>query len=174
MSIDQPISAMSDGRNLAKSETLDGQELKQLVEAGMTWLRTNQQIVNSLNVFPVPDGDTGTNMLLTMQAAYAEISRMGENNVGKMAHAVAQGALMGARGNSGVILSQIWRGFARGLDSLETMDGPALAHALSEARNTAYKGVVRPVEGTILTVIKDVAISAEKVVTETEKYPGNS
>ncbi len=166
MSIDQPISAMSDGRNLAKSETLDGQELKQLVEAGMTWLRTNQQIVNSLNVFPVPDGDTGTNMLLTMQAAYAEISRMGENNVGKMAHAVAQGALMGARGNSGVILSQIWRGFARGLDSLETMDGPALAHALSEARNTAYKGVVRPVEGTILTVIKDVAISAEKVVTE--------
>ncbi len=73
MSIDQSISAMSDGRNLAKSQAMDGQELKQLVEAGMTWLRTNQQIVNALNVFPVPDGDTGTNMLLTMQAAYAEI-----------------------------------------------------------------------------------------------------
>lgn len=168
MSIDQPVSAMSDGRNLAKSPIVDGQGLKQLVEAGMTWLRTNQQIVNSLNVFPVPDGDTGTNMLLTMQAAYAEIARSGEHNIGKMAHSVAQGALMGARGNSGVILSQIWRGFARGMDSHDTMDGRILAHALSEARSTAYKGVVRPVEGTILTVIKDVAISAEQVVNETE------
>ncbi len=168
MSIDQPISAMSDGRNLAKSETIDGQGLKQLVEAGMVWLRTNQQIVNALNVFPVPDGDTGTNMLLTMQAAYAEIARLGEDNVGKMAHAVAQGALMGARGNSGVILSQIWRGFARGLDSLDQMDGPAFSQALSEARSTAYKGVVRPVEGTILTVIKDIAASAEEIVPQTK------
>ncbi len=159
---------MSDGRSLAKNTTLDGQGLKQLVEAGMAWLKTNQQHVNALNVFPVPDGDTGTNMLLTMQAAYAEISRSGENNVGKMAHAVAQGALMGARGNSGVILSQLWRGFARGLDNLNTMDGPTLAHALAEARNTAYKGVVRPVEGTILTVAKDIASAAEKVVQETE------
>lgn len=168
MSIDQPISSMSDGRSLAKNQSLDGQELKQLVEAGMTWLRTNQQIVNALNVFPVPDGDTGTNMLLTMQAAFAEISRSGEHNVGKMAHSVAQGALMGARGNSGVILSQLWRGFARGLDNLERMDGPVLAHALAEARNTAYKGVVRPVEGTILTVAKDVASAAEKVVNDTK------
>lgn len=168
MSIDQSISAMSDGRNLAKNQAIDGQGLKQLVEAGMVWLRTNQQIVNALNVFPVPDGDTGTNMLLTMQAAYAEISRLGETNVGKMAHAVAQGALMGARGNSGVILSQIWRGFARGLDSLDSMDGHVLSTALAEARNTAYKGVVRPVEGTILTVIKDVAASAEQIVQETK------
>src|SRR5512133_2822522 len=168
MSSDQSISAMSDGRNLAKNQTLDGQGLKQLVEAGMAWLRTNQQIVNALNVFPVPDGDTGTNMLLTMQAAYAEISRSGENHIGKMAHAVAQGALMGARGNSGVILSQIWRGFARGLDNLDEMDGPIFSHALGEARNTAYKGVVRPVEGTILTVAKDVAAAAEQVVKETK------
>jgi DAK2 domain fusion protein YloV len=168
MSIDQSISAMSDGRNLAKNETIDGLSLKQLVEAGMVWLRTNQQIVNALNVFPVPDGDTGTNMLLTMQAAYAEIARLGENNIGKMAHAVAQGALMGARGNSGVILSQIWRGFARGLDSLDEMDGPVFSHALAEARSTAYKGVVRPVEGTILTVIKDVAASAEEIVLQTK------
>jgi DAK2 domain fusion protein YloV len=164
------LSAMSDGRSLAKNYSLDGQQLKQLVEAGMTWLRTNQQLVNSLNVFPVPDGDTGTNMLLTMQAAYAEIARSGERNVGKMAHAVAQGALMGARGNSGVILSQIWRGFARGLDSLDTMDGPTFAHALAEARNTAYKGVVRPVEGTILTVIKDTAAAAETAVKEHQEY----
>lgn len=161
MSIDQSISSMSDGRLLAKSQTLDGQGLKQLVEAGMVWLRTNQQVVNALNVFPVPDGDTGTNMLLTMQAAYAEIARSGESNAGRMAHAVAQGALMGARGNSGVILSQLWRGFARGLDSLETMNGQVFARALAEARNTAYKGVVRPVEGTILTVAKDVAAAAE-------------
>src|SRR5512133_289572 len=142
MSSDQSISAMSDGRNLAKNQTLDGQGLKQLVEAGMAWLRTNQQIVNALNVFPVPDGDTGTNMLLTMQAAYAEIARSGEHNVGKMAHSVAQGALMGARGNSGVILSQLWRGFARGLDNHESMDAALLSTALVEARNTAYKGVV--------------------------------
>lgn len=166
--MDSSISAMSDGRKLAQNRTLDGQGLKELIEAATTWLRTNQQMVNALNVFPVPDGDTGTNMLLTMQAAYAEIARSGENNIGKMAHAVAQGALMGARGNSGVILSQLWRGFARGLDSLETMDGPALARAMVEARNTAYKGVVRPVEGTILTVAKDTTAATESIVTTTE------
>src|SRR5512133_3061438 len=165
MSSDQSISAMSDGRNLAKNQTLDGQGLKQLVEAGMTWLRTNQQLVNALNVFPVPDGDTGTNMLLTMQAAYAEISRSGEQNIGKMAHAVAQGALMGARGNSGVILSQLWRGFARTLDNLETMDATTLVNALVEGRKTAYKGVVRPVEGTILTVAKDASAAGENALT---------
>ncbi len=156
-----------DGRALAMGEKLDGQGLKELLEASLTWLRTNQQLVNSLNVFPVPDGDTGTNMLLTMQAAYNEISKSGEVNVGKMAHSVAQGALMGARGNSGVILSQIWRGFARGLDSLESMDAPAFVRALAEARNTAYKGVVRPVEGTILTVTKDIASAADKKLGET-------
>src|SRR4030066_2378197 len=92
---------------------IDGQALKILIEAGLAWLRTNQQIVNSLNVFPVPDGDTGTNMVLTMQAAYDEIANSAEHNVGKLVHAVAHGALMGARGNSGGILSQLWRGFAR-------------------------------------------------------------
>ena len=167
MSIDQSFSAMPDGRSLTRNLTLDGQGLKQLVEAGMTWLKTNQQMVNSLNVFPVPDGDTGTNMLLTMQAAYAEVARSGETNVGKMAHAVAQGALMGARGNSGVILSQLWRGFARGLDNLDQMDSAILVSALAEARNTAYKGVVRPVEGTILTVAKDLATAAETIIPQT-------
>lgn len=142
---------------------IDGQTFKNMIEASLTWLKTNQQIVNSLNVFPVPDGDTGTNMLLTMQAAYNEIINSGENNIGKIAHSIAQGALMGARGNSGVILSQIWRGFARGLDSLESMDSEIFSRALIEAKNTAYKGVVRPVEGTILTVIKDVANSSLEV-----------
>ena len=156
----------SDPNQAARHEMLlnqpvDGQALKILVEAGLTWLRTNQQVVNALNVFPVPDGDTGTNMVLTMQAAYDEIVNSNERNFGKMTHAVAHGALMGARGNSGVILSQLWRGFARGVDSIETLDAPTLVHALNLARETAYKGVVRPVEGTILTVAKDLAAAAE-------------
>src|ERR1035437_7187291 len=150
-----------DGRQLANEELLDGQGLKALIEAGMTWIKTNQQTVNSLNVFPVPDGDTGTNMLLTMQAAFNEIQNSGERNIGKMAHAIAQGALLGARGNSGVILSQLWRGFARSVDNLEIMDAQNLVNALKEGRITAYKGVVRPVEGTILTVAKDISIAAE-------------
>lgn len=147
--------------------SFDGLALKELVEAGLTWLRTNQQTVNALNVFPVPDGDTGTNMLLTMTAAYNEISNLGHHHAGQMAAAVAQGALMGARGNSGVILSQLWRGFARALHGKEVIDAPTLAAAFAEARDTAYKGVVRPVEGTILTVAKDVAAEAERAAQET-------
>ena len=140
---------------------MDGQSLKRLVEAGLTWLRTNQQMVNALNVFPVPDGDTGTNMVLTMQSAYNEIGELGHRSVDDMAAAVSQGALMGARGNSGVILSQLWRGFSRGLRGQDVLDGPGLVKAFAEARDTAYKGVVRPVEGTILTVAKDIAAATE-------------
>lgn len=151
-----------------RKNPIDGQALKILIEAGLTWLRTNQQTVNALNVFPVPDGDTGINMVLTMQAAYDEIARSPERNFGKMAHAVAHGALMGARGNSGVILSQLWRGFARGVDSYEILDGPKLVQAFAEARDTAYKGVVRPVEGTILTVAKDIAEAAKQALSETQ------
>lgn len=146
-------------------QTINGKQFKQFIEAALRWLRSNQQLVNSLNVFPVPDGDTGTNMLLTMQAAYNEISGMEDENIGRIAKNVAQGALMGARGNSGVILSQILRGFARVLDNYPEMDALLLSHALSESRNTAYKGVVRPVEGTILTVIKDISIAVENSVT---------
>jgi hypothetical protein len=146
---------------------MNGQDLKALTLAGMTWLQTNQPTVNALNVFPVPDGDTGTNMSLTMQAAWKEIANSGEHSVGKIAHAIAHGALMGARGNSGVILSQIWRGFARALEHHEYLDAANLAHAMAVARDTAYKGVVRPVEGTILTVIKDVATAAELASRET-------
>jgi len=145
---------------LLRKKPIDGLALKKLVEAGLTWLRTNQQTVNALNVFPVPDGDTGTNMVLTMQAALDEIKNSPERNFGKMAHAVAHGALMGARGNSGVILSQLWRGFSRVVDEQEVLDGAAFISALAGARDTAYKGVVRPVEGTILTVSKDIATAA--------------
>jgi DAK2 domain fusion protein YloV len=155
-------------RELLKQRPIDGKALKHLIAASLAWLRTNQQLVNSLNVFPVPDGDTGTNMVLTMQAAYDEIADLPENNFGKMAHAIAHGALMGARGNSGVILSQIWRGFARAVDNKAVLDTPTLVKALNEARDTAYKGVVRPVEGTILTVAKDIASSAEEAVKDTD------
>jgi DAK2 domain fusion protein YloV len=148
--------------NSQKIISIGGQKLKKLIEVSLLWLKSNQQIVNSLNVFPVPDGDTGTNMLLTMQAAYNEVVNASEDNIGKMAKDVAQGALMGARGNSGVILSQILRGFARGLDSLPEMNAPVLVSALAEARNTAYKGVVRPFEGTILTVINDISVAARE------------
>jgi len=144
-----------------RKRPFDGQAVKRLVEAGLIWLRTNQQIVNALNVFPVPDGDTGTNMLLTMTSAYNEIKDSGEKHAGKMAALVAKGALMGARGNSGVILSQLWRGFSRGIQDNEIIDGPALAKGFLEARDTAYKGVVKPVEGTILTVAKELALAAE-------------
>jgi uncharacterized protein len=146
---------------------VDGQTLKKLIEAGLAWLRANQQLVNSLNVFPVPDGDTGTNMVLTMQSAYNEIDQQGYRGIGQMAAAVSQGALMGARGNSGVILSQLWRGFARALHDHETLNGPDLVHAFAEARDTAYKGVVRPVEGTILTVAKDAAAAAAQALQTT-------
>ena len=151
-----------------KSAPIDGQTLKKLVEAGLTWLRANHQTVNLLNVFPVPDGDTGTNMVLTMQSAYNEIGQLGHHGVGQMAAAVSQGALMGARGNSGVILSQLWRGFARALHNQEILDGPSLVRAFAEARDTAYKGVVRPVEGTILTVAKDTAAAAEEALRLTD------
>ena len=136
---------------------VDGQGLKRLVEASLLWLRYHQPGINALNVFPVPDGDTCTNMLLTMQGAWHEIEHSPEENVGKVAQMVAHGALMGARGNSGVILSQLWRGFARSLDSRPNFGAADLAHAMREASETAYKGVLKPVEGTILTVSRAVA-----------------
>lgn len=140
---------------------IDGQSFKRLIDAGLTWLRTNKDTVNALNVFPVPDGDTGTNMTLTLQAAWNEIKDSGTNHLGEMAALVSKGALMGARGNSGVITSQILRGFSRGVHDKAILDVAAIAKAFGEARDTAYKGVVRPVEGTILTVIKEVAIATE-------------
>jgi DAK2 domain fusion protein YloV len=150
---------------------IDGQLLKQLVFAGLTWLNTNQQTINALNVFPVPDGDTGTNMSLTMQAAFQEAAKVESANAGQVAHSVAHGALMGARGNSGVILSQIWRGIARSLDAKTEIDPATFAFAWQEARETAYKGVVRPVEGTILTVASDIASAAEQAHREGCQFP---
>ncbi len=139
----------------------NGRQLRKLAKAGLIWLEQNHQYVNSLNVFPVPDGDTGTNMLLTMRSAVARIEDDEEIHVGTVAAQLSQGALMGARGNSGVILSQIWRGLAKGLKNKETFDVHDLAVAFREASETAYNGVMRPVEGTILTVIREGAEEAE-------------
>jgi DAK2 domain fusion protein YloV len=138
----------------------NGRQLAKMAQAGLIWLERNRDHVNSLNVFPVPDGDTGTNMLLTMRSACARVADNEETGVGKVAAAIAQGALMGARGNSGVILSQIWRGLASGLAGKDVFNAPILAQALQLASDTAYKGVMRPVEGTILTVIREGAAEA--------------
>ena len=135
-----------------------------LTGSGMAWLRTNQKTVNALNVFPIPDGDTGTNMLLTMEAAAKEVESAGGRSIGKALHAFAYGAQMGSRGNSGVILSQLWRGFARALEGVDEMDAPAFVAGLAAARDTAYRGVGQPVEGTILTVSKQVAAAAEQAL----------
>jgi DAK2 domain fusion protein YloV len=140
---------------------LDGLRLRDLFMAGMVWLDRHHEIVNALNVFPVPDGDTGTNMLLTMRSAYKEITTESLQSAGEVCRAAAHGALMGARGNSGVILSQILRGFSRSLDGSVTISGPQFAEALAEGSRVAYKGVNRPVEGTILTVVREAAAAAE-------------
>ena len=146
---------------------INGHTAGWLIRAGMTWLRTNQATVNLLNVFPVPDGDTGTNMCLTMQSAWDEVAKLQDaSSIAEVVHAVAHGALMGARGNSGVILSQLWRGFSRALDKSVQMDAALFAHSLAEARDTAYRGVVRPVEGTILTVSKDIAEAADRALAQ--------
>jgi uncharacterized protein len=139
----------------------NGQQFRKLAHAALLWLEQNHRHVNELNVFPVPDGDTGTNMLLTMRSAYGRIADNSETHVGTMAKSLAHGALMGARGNSGVILSQIWRGLARTLQDKATFNSQDLAVALKEAADTAYSGVMRPVEGTILTVIKEAAAEGQ-------------
>ncbi len=143
---------------------VDGAGLLRSLRAGTDWLERNVAGVNALNVFPVPDGDTGTNMFLTMQSAYAAAAERGEGDgrsVGDVASRAAYGALMGARGNSGVILSQIFRGIAKALDGHVTLDGALLAAAFTEASTMAYKAVMKPVEGTLLTVSRGAAEAAE-------------
>jgi DAK2 domain fusion protein YloV len=142
---------------MKQAEKIDGQVLREMFAAATTWLEKNASDIDALNVFPVPDGDTGTNMLLTMRSCIEEAYRAPDHSASGVAKAMAKGALMGARGNSGVILSQIWRGFAQGLDDIDSFNGKELAAALLQASKTAYKGLSNPVEGTILTVAKDAA-----------------
>ncbi len=138
-------------------EKIDGQVLRDMFGAATTWLEKNASDIDALNVFPVPDGDTGTNMLLTMRSSIEEAFRAPDRSASSVAQAMAKGALMGARGNSGVILSQIWKGFAQGVADKDTVSGKDVAAALLQASKTAYKGLSNPVEGTILTVVKDAA-----------------
>ena len=140
----------------------DGQNLRLALHAAGKWLRGHAAVVNSLNVFPVPDGDTGTNMSLTMNSALGEIDRLSEQSASAVAQAMAHGALMGARGNSGVILSQILRGFGHGLDDKETFTVHDVAVASQMAYETALRGVIKPVEGTILTVMRESARAAQE------------
>ena len=140
---------------------LDGRALKPMIRASLSWLRQHQASINALNVFPVPDGDTGTNMALTMKSAWEEVADTEEAHAGRFMQQLSHGALMGARGNSGVILSQILRGLAYGIDGHSGLTVDLMARALRVAADTAYKGVVKPVEGTILTVIREVADYSE-------------
>lgn len=147
---------------------IGGQELRQLFAASTAWLERHAAYINSLNVFPVPDGDSGTNMLLTMQAALKEVHASPEHSAGAMLKALAHGALLGARGNSGVILSQIIRGFARAVEKKDTINASDFATALIEGARTAYKGVVKPVEGTILTVARESADAAAQAAAHSD------
>lgn len=145
-----------------KVNLITGQELREMFAAATAWLEKSASDIDDLNVFPVPDGDTGTNMLLTMRSSVEEAYRAPDHSAAGVAQALAKGALMGARGNSGVILSQIMRGIAEEIEEKENISGSDLAKALSRASKVAYKGLSNPTEGTILTVIKDASNSAIK------------
>nr|WP_210766804.1 DAK2 domain-containing protein [Streptococcus sp. NLN64] len=133
-----------------------------MVQAAATRLTNQAEYVNSLNVFPVPDGDTGTNMGMTIENGAKEVADKPAQTVAEAANIFAKGLLMGARGNSGVITSQLFRGFSQGVKDLEELDGAALAHAFQSGVEVAYKAVMKPVEGTILTVSRGAAIGAVK------------
>nr|WP_305147620.1 DAK2 domain-containing protein [Anoxybacillus gonensis] len=143
--------------------TLDGKRFAQMVLQGATHLANNAKTVDALNVFPVPDGDTGTNMNLSMTSGAKEVKNNVSDHIGKVASALAKGLLMGARGNSGVILSQLFRGFAKAVEQKSEINSKEFAAALEAGVQTAYKAVMKPVEGTILTVAKDAAKRAVTV-----------
>ncbi len=142
--------------------SITGYDLVRCIKAGCIRLEHNRDEVDQLYVFPVPDGDTGTNMYLTLLSAVKEGEKNSTASLGKVAKAVSMGSLMGARGNSGVILSQIFRGFAKTLENKETANAVDLALALRSGADTAYKAVMKPVEGTILTVIREIAKACEQ------------
>jgi hypothetical protein len=134
---------------------IDGWKLRAVLEASYKYLDKNKETVNALNVFPVPDGDTGTNMSLTMRSAINNIEKVVENDASKVIQAASQGSLMGARGNSGVILSQLFRGFSLGISDKKEIDAKIIALAMKKASETAYKAVMKPTEGTILTIARE-------------------
>ena len=142
--------------------TIDGMMLRDMFMSGAALLEKNRQNIDALNVFPVPDGDTGTNMCHTISSAMKELATRTCPTAGEAASAVARGALKGARGNSGVILSQIFRGMSRALEGADEVDAALFAQAIRCGADTAYKAVMRPKEGTILTVARVVAEEVER------------
>src|SRR5215207_3840695 len=141
-------------------KSCDGSGLLDAFRAAVANLEAHVDEINELNVYPVPDGDTGSNMLATVKAALDEAEAVAGQSAERIAAAISFGALMGARGNSGVITSQVFRGMADGLGGKRRFNGLDLAHALSEGARTAYGAVAKPVEGTILTVIRESAVAA--------------
>lgn len=147
---------------------IDGALLREMIVSGANKLTNDKPIIDKLNVFPVPDGDTGTNMSLTIASAISELNKEQSNELTAIGKAISKGSLMGARGNSGVILSQILRGFAKGIEGKEYLDAKSFAKALKEASNVAYTAVMKPVEGTILTVIRETASFANQLAKQNQ------
>ncbi|HAE44819.1 MAG TPA: dihydroxyacetone kinase [Lachnospiraceae bacterium] len=145
------------------TQTIDASMLRKMFLSGAKNLEIKKNWINELNVFPVPDGDTGTNMTLTIMSAAAEVNKLMNPSVEDLAKAISSGSLRGARGNSGVILSQLLRGFTKVIRDYEVLDGQILAEAMQKAVETAYKAVMKPKEGTILTVAKAMADKAMEI-----------
>ena len=146
--------------------TISGQELHDMICVAAAFLEKNKKAIDALNVFPVPDGDTGINMSLTLQTAAREVRDGKKETVGQVGSALALGSLKGARGNSGVILSQIFRGFGKALQDRQTMDAALLAECMEMGVESAYKAVMKPAEGTILTVSRLAAAQAAAAARE--------
>lgn len=146
---------------------IDSKSLRNMIISGANNLQNNKDLIDKLNVFPVPDGDTGTNMSLTIASAVKELDKVSDDAITTIGKAISKGSLMGARGNSGVILSQIIRGFAKGIEDKNELTSKDLANALKLGSDTAYKAVIKPIEGTILTVVREsseFAISKAKEI----------
>lgn len=153
---------------MVNNQTIDAKILSRMFLAGAKNLEAKKEWINELNVFPVPDGDTGTNMTLTIMSAAAEVSALVDADMETLAKAISSGSLRGARGNSGVILSQLLRGFTRSVSKVEILDAPAIAAAMEKAVETAYKAVMKPKEGTILTVAREAAARATELAEDAE------
>lgn len=154
---------------MVNMKTIDAKILSRMFLAGAKNLEAKKEWINELNVFPVPDGDTGTNMTLTIMSAASEVGALKDPSMEMLARAISSGSLRGARGNSGVILSQLLRGFTRSVKNLEVLDAQAIAAAMEKAVETAYKAVMKPKEGTILTVAKEAAAKASEIAEEAEE-----
>ena len=148
------------------TNTIDAKLLAKMFLAGAKNLESKKEWINDLNVFPVPDGDTGTNMTLTIMAAAKDVSGMDNPDMASLCKAISSGSLRGARGNSGVILSQLFRGFTKSIREKDALTVSDLADAMEKAVETAYKAVMKPKEGTILTVAKGASVRARELAEE--------